>query len=130
MWIFGTQNFIAPELMKEDSPCTNRADVYWFCVEVFYILTKGRIQKISNVDIWNGKICHISLSLTAGHFKLNDDVEKKINQIESFLSNWFKQIWLKLTSKKSFHFQKRKTQSRCLYHTILWQLRSSLFLND
>lgn len=111
----GTLKFMAPELLQERTDYTNKVDVYSFGVVVFFILTGGKMPKISIADQSNGKQASIPNSINEisrklikscwskeakdcpsfsgiinfikkNKFKLIDGVESCIDEIKGFTS--------------------------------------------
>lgn len=111
---FGTQKFMAPELLNNFTNYTEKVDVYSFGVIVFFILTKGMYPKITIDDVRNGQKAPIpnNLNMVSKHlinlcwktepeerpsfseiieiiknsnFMLIDGVEEKESQIKKFL---------------------------------------------
>lgn len=111
---FGTQKFMAPELLNNFTNYTEKVDVYSFGVIVFFILTKGMYPKITIDDVRNGQKAPIpnNLNMVSKHlinlcwktepeerpsfseiieiiknsnFMLIDGVEQKEPQIKKFL---------------------------------------------
>ena len=59
----GTQKFMAPEIINEDE-YNEKVDVYSFGVLVFYILSGGKMPKITVTQIGNGKKAEIPSDFT------------------------------------------------------------------
>ena len=51
----GTSKFMAPELLKESAKCDGKVDVYSFGVVVFFILSGGKLPKITVAEQASGK---------------------------------------------------------------------------
>ncbi|KAK8857608.1 hypothetical protein M9Y10_016013 [Tritrichomonas musculus] len=111
----GTLKFMAPELLNESTHYDNKVDVYSFGVVAFFILTGGKMPKISMVEQASGKKAEIPDSLNKisqvliyycwdlqvderpsfaqiveyirnNNFMLIDGVDTKIDKIKEFLS--------------------------------------------
>lgn len=107
--------FVAPEILNKNDECSNKVDVFSFGSLVFFILTGGKMPKISLNDQKSGKKAQIpkyinkisrdlinrcwemkpderfSFSDIIGfiknkNFKLIDGVEEKVNEIKKFIS--------------------------------------------
>lgn len=59
----GTQKFMAPEILKEED-YNEKVDVYSFGVVLFFILSGGKMPKISVVQVGNGKKADIPSDFT------------------------------------------------------------------
>ena len=111
----GTLKFMAPELLNENKHYNNKVDVYSFGVVIYFILTGGKMPKISFAEQVTGKKALIPSSINKiskdlinrcwscspddrpsfkeivefikkNKFKLVDDVENDIDHIKKFLS--------------------------------------------
>lgn len=111
----GTLKFMAPELLNENEHYDNKVDVYSFGVVAFFILTGGKMPKISFAEQVTGKKAQIPKEVNefakklinscwsalpeerpsftqiiemikSNNFKLIDGVEKNVKQIKQFLS--------------------------------------------
>lgn len=111
----GSIKFMAPELVNKCSRYDNKVDVYAFGTIVFFILTGGKMPKISMADVGIGKKAKIPSSVNKRaqklinwcwekkpeerpsfsqilefiknkNFMIIDDIENEIDQIKSFLS--------------------------------------------
>ncbi|KAK8841497.1 hypothetical protein M9Y10_027116 [Tritrichomonas musculus] len=110
----GTLKFMAPELLNESTKYDNKVDVYSFGVVAFFILSGGKMPKISIAEQSNGKRAPIPSSINKtsrqlinscwstspsdrpsfteilsfikkNNFKLIDGVERNISSIKNFV---------------------------------------------
>lgn len=105
----GTLKFMAPELLNESTKYDDKVDVCSFGVVLFFILSSGKMPKISIIEQGNGKKAQIPSSINKvsrdlinscwstlpsdrpsftdilNKFKLIDGVEKNISAIKNFV---------------------------------------------
>lgn len=60
---FGTQKFMAPEIINEQH-YDEKVDVYSFGVLVYFILSGGKMPEITLAQVANGKMANIPTSFT------------------------------------------------------------------